>query len=394
MFSSRFHWDLAPNRLTRLLGEKRRAGVELLDLTESNPTHAGFSYPEEIVAALADPRALRYDPQPAGSLAAREAVCRYYAEAGHTVAPDRVLLTASTSEAYAYLFKLLADPGDEVLVPRPSYPLFEFLATMESLRVVPYPLVYHGGRSIAWSIDDHALAAAVTGRTRAIVLVNPNNPTGSFLKRDELRFLQSLGLTLISDEVFADYAFTEDPNRVRTLAGVTEALAFSMTGLSKIAGLPQMKLGWIVISGPAAARAEAKDKLEWIADTYLSVSTPVQQAAPRLLELGKGVQTQIAARVRANLAWLESAIAAESPCRMLAVEGGWYATLQVPRIRREEEWALELLEKDNVLVQPGFFYDFESEAFLVLSLLTEPEIFREGCRRLLARVDQVAWLTI
>jgi alanine-synthesizing transaminase len=394
MFSSRFHWDLAPNRLTRLLGEKRRAGVELLDLTESNPTHAGFSYPEEIVAALADPRALRYDPQPAGSLAAREAVCRYYAEADHTVAPDRVLLTASTSEAYAYLFKLLADPGDEVLVPRPSYPLFEFLATMESLRVVSYPLVYHGGRSIAWSIDCHALAAAITPRTRAIVLVNPNNPTGSFLKRDELRFIQSRGLTLISDEVFADYAFTEDPNRVRTLAGVTEALAFSMTGLSKIAGLPQMKLGWIVISGPAAARAEAKDKLEWIADTYLSVSTPVQQAAPRLLELGKGVQTQIAARVRANLAWLESAIAAESPCRTLAVEGGWYATLQVPRIRREEEWALELLEKDNVLVQPGFFFDFESEAFLVLSLLTEPEIFREGCRRLLARVDQVAWLTI
>ena len=390
MFSSRFHWDLAPNRLTRLLGEKRRAGVELLDLTESNPTHAGFSYPEEIVAALADPRALRYDPQPAGSLAAREVVCRYYAEAGHTVAPDQVLLTASTSEAYAYLFKLLADPGDEVLVPRPSYPLFEFLATMESLRVVSYPLVYHGG----WLIDCDALAAAITGRTRAIVLVNPNNPTGSFLKRDELRFIQSRGLILISDEVFADYAFGEDEQRVRTLAGVTEALAFSMSGLSKIAGLPQMKLGWIVISGPAAARAEAKDKLEWIADTYLSVSTPVQQAAPRLLELGKGVQTQIAARVRANLAWLESAIAAESPCRMLAVEGGWYATLQVPRIRREEEWALELLEKDNVLVQPGFFFDFESEAFLVLSLLTEPEIFREGCRRLLARVDQVAWLTI
>jgi aspartate/methionine/tyrosine aminotransferase len=388
MFSSRFHWDPSPNRLTRLLGEKRRAGAEVLDLTESNPTQAGLSYPAEIVEALADPRALRYDPQPAGSLAAREAVCRYYAEAGHTVEPDRVLLTASTSEAYAYLFKLLADPGDEVLAPRPSYPLFEFLATMESLRVVSYPLIYHGG----WPIDCEALAAAVTPRTRAIVLVNPNNPTGSFLKRDELRFLadlcQSRGLALISDEVFADYGFTEDAQRVRTLADSTEALAFSMSGLSKIAGLPQMKLGWIVISGPAAARAEAKDKLEWIADTYLSVSTPVQQAAPRLLELGKGIQAQIAARVRANLAWFEAAIAAESPCRILAVEGGWYATLQVPRIRREEEWALELLAEDNVLVQPGFFYDFESEAFLVLSLLTEPETFQEGCRRLLARVDQ------
>jgi alanine-synthesizing transaminase len=236
---------------------------------------------------------------------------------------------------------LLADPGDEVLVPRPSYPLFEFLATMESLRVVSYPLVYHGG----WSIDCHALAAAITPRTRAIVVVNPNNPTGSFLKRDELRFLQSLELPLISDEVFADYAFSEDAQRVRTLADTTETLAFSMSGLSKIAGLPQMKLGWIVISGPPAERAEARDKLEWIADTYLSVSAPVQQAAPRLLELGRGIQQQIAARVRANLAWLASAIAADSPCRILAVEGGWYATLQVPRIRREEEWALDLLEQ-------------------------------------------------
>jgi len=384
MFSSRFHWDPSPNRLTRLLQEKRRAGATILDLTESNPTHAGFSYPEEIVQALADSRALQYDPQPAGSLAAREAVCRYYADAGNTVEPDRVLLTASTSEAYQYLFKLLADPGDEVLVPRPSYPLFEFLATMESLRVVSYPLVYHGG----WSIDCDALAAAITARTRAIVLVNPNNPTGSFLKRDELRFLHSLGLTLISDEVFADYAFSEDPHRVRTLASTTETLAFSLSGLSKIAGLPQMKLGWIVISGPTAARVEAKDKLEWIADTYLSVSTPVQQAAPRLLELGKGIQTEIANRTRTNLAWLQSAIAADSPCRILAVEGGWYATLQVPRIRREEDWALELLAEDNVLVQPGFFFDFESEAFLVLSLLTKPNTFQEGCRRQLARMEQ------
>lgn len=385
MFSSRFHWDPSPNRLTRLLADKRRAGATVLDLTESNPTRAGLSYPSGIVESLADPRALRYDPQPAGSLAAREAVCRYYGEAGYTVEPDRVLLTASTSEAYAYLFKLLADPGDEVLVPRPSYPLFEYLATMESLRVVSYPLVYHGG----WAIDCDALAAAITKRTRAIVLVNPNNPTGSFLKRDELQFLQSRGLTLISDEVFADYAFSEDPQRVRSLAGVTDTLAFSMSGLSKIAGLPQMKLGWIVVAGPAAARAEAKEKLEWIADTYLSVSTSVQQAAPRLLELGKGIQQQIASRVRANRACLESAIAADSPCRLLALEGGWYATLQVPRIRPEEEWAIDLLEKDNVLIQPGFFFDFESEAFLVLSLLTEPETFHEGCRRLLARVDAI-----
>jgi len=390
MFSSRFHWDLRPNRLTRLLDEKRRKGAPVLDLTESNPTRAGFFYPEEVVRALADPRALRYDPEPAGSPAAREAVCRYYAGAGDTVDPDRVLLTASTSEAYAYLFKLLADPGDEVLAPRPSYPLFEFLAAMESLRVVPYPLVFHGG----WSIDCRALAAAVTGRTRAVVLVNPNNPTGSFLKRDELRFLIDLcrerKLAIVSDEVFADFAFAEDARRVRTLAGGCETLAFSMSGLSKIAGLPQMKLGWIVIAGPAAAAGEAREKLELIADTYLSVGTPVQHAAARLLELGGGIRSQIASRVRANLDSLQAAISPESACRVLPVEGGWYATMQAPRILREEEWALELLGEDDVLVQPGFFYDFESEAFLVLSLLTRPEVFREGCRRLLRRVARHA----
>jgi len=387
MFSSRLHWDLAPNRLACLLGEKRRAGACILDLTESNPTRAGLVYGEEIADALASREALTYDPQPAGLLAAREAVCRYYAEGGCAVEPDRVLLTASTSEAYAYLFKLLADPGCEVLVPRPSYPLFEFLAAMESLRVVEYPLAYHG----AWSIDCEAVAAAVGPRTRAIVIVNPNNPTGSFLKHDELRFLEELcgtsGLALICDEVFADYAFTEDARRVRTLAGLTGTLAFSMSGLSKIAGLPQMKLGWIVIAGPAAARAEAIERLELIADTYLSVGTPVQHAAARLLDLGRGIRTQIAARVRGNLEWLRGALQAGSACGVLAVEGGWYATLQVPRLHAEEEWAHVLLAEDDVLVQPGFFYDFETEAFLVLSLLSEPEVFREGCRRLLARVE-------
>jgi len=387
MFSSRFHWDLAPNRLTRVLSEKRKSGADVLDLTESNPTHAGFCYPGEILHALADARALVYEPQPCGLAEAREAVCRYYAADGHAVETEHLLLTASTSEAYAYLFKLLTDPGDEVLVPRPSYPLFEFLAAMESVRVVHYPLVYHGG----WSIDCDALAAAVTPRTRAIVLVNPNNPTGSFLKRAEWEFIADLcaahGLAVISDEVFADYAFGPDERRVTTVADFSRVLAFSMSGLSKIAGLPQMKLGWIAIAGPAAARAEAKEKLELIADTYLSVSTPVQHAAASLLELGRGVQQQIAARTRANLEWLRNALGPASPAAILAIEGGWYATMQVPRTRREEDWVIDLLQSDDVLVQPGFFYDFESEAFLVLSLLTPPETFREGCRRLLARVD-------
>lgn len=388
MFSTRFHWDLRPNRLSVLLAEKRRAGAAILDLTESNPTRAGLAYPGETLGAPADSSGLVYDPQPSGLRAAREAVSRYYAERGETVEPDRLLLTASTSEGYAYLFKLLTDPGDEVLVPRPSYPLFEFLATMESARVASYPLVYHGG----WTIDCHALAAAVTARTRAIVLVNPNNPTGSFVKRDELEFLVRLGsersMALISDEVFADYAFGGDERRVSTLAECADVLAFAMSGLSKVAGLPQMKLGWIAIAGPEAARAEAREKLELIADTYLSVGTPVQNAAARLLSLGRDVRMQIARRTRENLEWLRASIGPQSACRVLAVEGGWYATLQVPRTRKEEDWALELLGEDHVLVQPGFFYDFESEAFLILSLLTGPAAFQEGCRRLLARADR------
>ena len=389
MFSSRFHWDLRPNRLTQALTAKRAAGARILDLTESNPTHAGLHYPGEIVRAFADARMLAYEPAPAGTPAARDAVSAYYAARGHAVPVERILLTASTSEAYAYLFKLLTNPGDEVLVPRPSYPLFQFLADMESVRVRQYPLEYHG----EWSIDLQGLARALTRRTRAIVLVNPNNPTGSYVKRGELSALTALcarrGVALISDEVFADYALTEDPDRVPTLvtplAGVEECLAFSMSGLSKVAGLPQMKLGWMVVNGPAALRAGAWEKLEWIADTYLSVSTPVQCAAARLLAAGDSVQRQIRERASANLAFARGALAG-SPANTLAVEGGWYITLQVPRMRSEEEWTLTLLEHADVLVQPGFFYDFESEAYLVVSLLTAPEIFREGLARLVAQL--------
>ncbi len=385
MFSSRFHWDPRPNRLTLALAAQRAAGERILDLTESNPTHAGLRYPGEILNAFDDAAMLAYEPDPAGTPAARQAVSDYYAARGHAVPVERILLTASTSEAYAYLFKLLTNPGDEVLVPRPSYPLFEFLADMESVAVRQYPLQYHGG----WSIDLDAVERAITARTRAIVLVNPNNPTGSYVKRGELRALTALcaarGVALISDEVFADYALAEDANRVATLAGVEECLAFCMSGLSKVAGLPQMKLGWMVVSGPPALRAEAWGKLEWIADTYLSVGTPVQCAAARLLAAGDSVQRQIRRRTVENLAFARGALAG-SPANILAVEGGWYITLQVPSMRSEEEWTLGLLEHAGVLVQPGFFYDFETEAYLVVSLLTAPDIFREGLARLVAHV--------
>ena len=373
MFSTRFQWDLRPNRLTETLAERRRTGDTVLDLTESNPTHAGLEYPAGILRAFDDPRALVYDPAPAGSIEAREAVAGYYAARGRCVDTGRILLTASTSEAYAYLFKLLGDPGDNVLVPRPSYPLFEFLAGMEALEVRHYPLTYHGG----WSLDMDALIAAITPRTRAIVVVNPNNPTGSFLKRHELERLRRQGLPLISDEVFSDYGFGADDERVESLVDSSGCVLFSMSGLSKISGLPQMKLGWIVTNEPATM-----DRLEWIADTYLSVSTPVQCAAGKLLRAGEAVQRQIRERTCANLAYARGVLTGSS-LEILQVEGGWYITLRMPRTKTEEEWAVELLARRGVLVQPGFFYDFESEAFLVVSLLTPADVFREGIARIL-----------
>lgn len=382
MFSSRLEWDAHPNPLSILLAEKRANGTPVIDLTESNPTRAALNYPrEEILTALADPRALHYDPNPRGLLSAREAVSEYYACRDVEAPPTRILLTASTSEAYSYLLKLLTNPGDEILVPRPSYPLFDYLAAMESITVHQYPLRYDG----VWHIDFPALADAITPLTRAIVVVNPNNPTGSYLKRSEWDQLQSLGLPILSDEVFSDFAFSPDPERIATLAGQNSVLTFSMSGLSKIAGLPQMKLGWIVASGPD--HGAALDGLEWIADTYLSVSTPVQLALPRLLTAARPVQEQIRAQTRSNLEHLrQQLLAAPSPCRSLAVEGGWYTILEIPRIRTEEDWVLHLLAEKDVLVQPGFFYDFECEAFLVLSLLTPPAIFAEGLRRILESV--------
>jgi alanine-synthesizing transaminase len=367
MFSSRLNWNLSPNPLSRLLEEKRRAGAGILDLTESNPTRAGFIYPREMIESFADDRVLRYDPSPRGLRSAREAVAHYYGERGREISPEQILLTASTSEAYSYLFKLLADPGDEILAPRPSYPLFEFLAALESVRVRQYPLRYDG----AWHIDFAALE--ITPRTRAIVVVNPNNPTGSFLKKDEWERLESIGLPILCDEVFSDYAFDRAP----APAPASRNLVFCMSGLSKIAGLPQMKLGWIAATGPG--HESALERIELIADTYLSVATPVQLALPKLLAASTGIRQQIRERTGANLEHLRG-VSQGSVLQVLNVEGGWYAVAQVPRTRTEEEWALDLLAERDVLIQPGFFFDFETEAFLVLSLLTPREIFAEGVR--------------
>jgi hypothetical protein len=362
VFSSRLDWTLETNKLSAL----RKTKHHVLDLTESNPTTAGFEYPAaEILSALSDTRSLRYEPDPRGLLSARQAVAEYYGD----IPASGILLTASTSEAYSYLFKLLCDPGDEILSPRPSYPLFEFLAGLESVKVVQYPLRYDG----AWYIDFDSLARAITPRTKAIVVVNPNNPTGSFLKPEEWTRLQQFGIPILSDEVFFDYAFSPVSR-----PSSPEVLTFSMSGLSKVAALPQMKLGWIVASGPG--HEAALDRLELIADTYLSVATPVQLALPRLLQASITVREQIINRTRSNLAFLKSV------AHPLTVEGGWYAILQMPRTRTEEDWALTLLDRCDVLAQPGFYFDFESEPFLVLSLLTEPETFAEGVGRLTAEI--------
>ncbi|MEO6724908.1 MAG: pyridoxal phosphate-dependent aminotransferase [Blastocatellia bacterium] len=399
MFSTRFKWDLDANRLSQLIAEKQRAGARILDLTESNPTRAGFDFPvDEILPGLSQPGAMLYEPQAKGLLMARESVAAYYAERGFTVDPEHIHLMASTSEAYSYLFKLLANHNDNVLVPQPSYPLFEFLATLEGVELRPYELGYIHPKELAgkggagWRIDFDSIEWAITQATRAIILVNPNNPTGSFIKRDELRQLNEIcarhALALIVDEVFSDYAFGEDARRAASLVENSEALTFVLSGVSKILALPQMKLGWIVTNGPAGLRAEAIERLDLIADTFLSVGAPVQHAAPHWLKLRAGLQQQILDRVKANHDWLVERVEGTS-CRLLAAEGGWYATLEIPRHLTEEEWVLRLLAEDDVLVHPGYFFDFRREAFLVLSLLPSPEFFCAACERVLARINSI-----
>jgi alanine-synthesizing transaminase len=362
-FSRRLPSELRPNKLTEILNEKRRRGARILDLTESNPTRAGIEYPAGFLKSLATDEAARYDPEPFGLLAAREVIAREYQ------APvDRIVLTASTSEAWSWLFKLLCDPGDEVLVPRPSYPLFEYLAALESVQIRHYNLFYDHG----WFIDFHTIAGAVNERTRAIVLVNPNNPTGHFLRRHELSELMSFGLPILSDEVFRDYRLKPSPDSVGTLQNAGERLSFTLNGLSKTVGLPQMKLAWMIANGPDDEVREALARLEIIADTYLSAGTPVQCALASLLELRGTVQRQIIDRLRGNLETLGA-----SGLRSLDVEAGWYAV-----VIHEEGSEIRLLRDHDVLVQPGYFYDFEQSNYIVVSLLTPPDRFREGIERL------------
>ena len=372
MFSQRIAFHLPRNSISDAIARRREAGMAILDLTESNPTRAGFDYPAaEILSGFGNPESLVYDPSSNGLPEARGRVADLYG-----VAPERLVLTASSSEAYSWLFKLLCDPGDQVLTPRPSYPLFEYLAGLESVEVRQYPLRYDNG----WFIDFDPLVSSITERTRAIVVVTPNNPTGSYLKHWELDRLRQIcaknNLALISDEVFADYQLGNEVS-LRSLSGVDDVLTFCLGGLSKMVGMPQMKLGWIVCNGPPGVREEALARIDLIADNFLSVGTPVQYALPQLLAAREGIQKQIIDRLKRNLEWLKAQMQRNRLFRLLAIEGGWYAILQAPRIRTEEEWTLDLLDR-GVLLQPGYFYDFESEAYLVVSLLTSEDTFRRG----------------
>ena len=384
MFSLRTDWKLAPNRFTEAQQEMRAAGMEILDLTISNPTRAELHYDEEaIMQALIQPDALEYDPQPKGLRKAREAVTNYYRTQHEEfdVDPESVILTTSTSEGYSYVFRLLCNPEDEILVPRPSYPLFEFLADLQDVKLVPYPLIYDHG----WHIDFSTLYKAVGHRTRAVVAVHPNNPTGFYVSEAERgdlnNFCREYGLALIVDEVFLDYAHDGAPRQ--TFATNRDTLTFTLSGLSKISALPQMKLAWVIASGPDEPVNDALARLEVIADTYLSMNAPIQLAAAPLLAQRKNIQPLLLDRVRANLEDFDLALTEQKTCQRLVVEGGWYRVLRVPVTQSDEDLAIDILRKMSVLVHPGHFYDFPADGYLVLSLITPPEAFREGVGRLL-----------
>lgn len=356
----------------------------MLDLTISNPTRAGLHYDEaKILASLASSQAMDYNPQPKGLAMARAAVADYYrsAQGISDFDPEALILTTSTSEGYSFVFRLLCNPGDEILVPKPSYPLFEFLADLQDVKLIPYPLIYDHG----WQMDFHSLQKAVTERTRAVVVVHPNNPTGSYVQSQERDALNSFcrdhELAIIADEVFLDYAL--DGVRRQSFAANQDALTFTLSGVSKISALPQMKVAWIAASGPASELEAALARLEVIADTFLSMNAPIQWAAPALLEQRESIQRQLLDRVGGNLAELDRQLAAQKTCQRLSVEGGWYAVLRVPIIQSDEDLAVALLKQKSVLVHPGHFYDFPNDGFLVLSLISQEAEFAEGIRGVL-----------
>jgi len=387
-FAQRTSWNLTSNRYAEALEVHRLAGREVIDLTASNPTTVGLRYrEEELLQALAHREALAYEPQPKGLLSAREAIAAYYLERGSHVLPDDMVLTTSTSEAYSFVFRLLCNPGDALLAPTPSYPLFDFLADLQDVKLVAYDLLYDHG----WQIDFQSLQTAIDGvqatggKCRAVLVVHPNNPTGSYVKAYEAEQLNRIctanHLAIIADEVFLDYSLAQTP--VQTFSANRDVLTFNLSGLSKIYAMPQMKVAWVSVNGPEVLKVEALRRLEVIADTYLSMNAPVQWAVPVMVEERHGIQRQLMYRIRENLAELDAQLAAQKLCQRLEVEGGWYAVLRVPVTGSDEDLAIRLLQETSVLVQPGHFYDFPAEGYLVLSLITESQTFQQGIGRAL-----------
>ena len=387
MFSARIP-TLGSNRIARALLRQRTAGRLINDLTVSNPTCVGFDYPDGLLNLLASSEALRYNPAPLGEMIAREAVACHLAQRGVSVSPDRVVLTASTSDAYTMLFKLLCDPADLVLTPQPSYPLFEHLARLDGLVARPYLLEYHG----RWVLNVDSLYRVLEPRAKAIVLVNPNNPTGSYVQSDELDAVRAIAthseLALISDEVFGSYPMDESfAYSLGPLVAEAEVLTFTLGGLSKSAGLPQLKLGWILVGGPDGLVRRALNRLEFICDSYLSVATPVQLAVGMLIDQTRPLADAIRRRVQMNYLFLCSLVQRFPVCQVLHIDAGWSAVIQVPAIRSEEALVIELIEQDQVLAHPGYFFDFPNEAFLVVSLLPEPGCFAEAVTKILKRAS-------
>ncbi len=381
MFSSTSIKPDSPNALAGALAAARDDGRPLIDLTVSNPTACGLSVDgREVLAALSAPGGLRYEPTPLGLLQAREAVARTFL-LGVRPPPERILLTASTSEAYSFLFKLLCDPGDEVLVPEPGYPLLEHLARLERVSLRPYRLAYDG----RWFVDLDSVGRALSDRTRAIVIVSPNNPTGNVISDAELGWLERLGVPIVSDEVFGSYAHTSGVDMCATALRSAASLTFVLGGLSKLCGLPQLKLAWLAVGGPPDVVAEAMERLELIADTYLSVASPVQHALSTILEVGARTGEAIRTRIRRNLHALRRSLEG-SPCTVLHVEAGWYAVIRLPAVSTEDEWCSWLLADDGVIVQPGWYFDFSDVPLVVVSLLPSESEFDEGVRRLCQRV--------
>lgn len=387
MFSCRTNWNFQNNRITKLIQEYQRNNISIIDLSESNPTKVGFNYPEKFVLKdFCSGKNLIYNPHPKGLINAREAICKFYHKKNINIHPESIIITAGSSDAYNYIFRLIAEPGDEILVPSPSYPLLQFLSRLNDISIKNYRLLYDG----EWHIDIDSIYRNITNKTKAILFIHPNNPTGSYVKNEEyekvLELANRYGLIFISDEVFYEYEIEDKPNKFNSFSEKSDILTFTINGISKLLGLSQMKLGWVIVSGPNKLKQEAINRLEIISDTFLSVNTPVQNSLPIWLENYEELHNQIKHRVIINYFRIKDQILANSAIELLNVEGGWNGILRFPNIFTDEQWVELFLKKYRLFLQPGYFYDFERGAYLLVSLLLPENIIKKN---IIAVLDEV-----